>query len=161
MIDSHYGPVAPTSKVYSNYRVKPVTKTYRIGDLARLTDTKVVTIRYYERIGLMPEPDRSAANYRVYAKAHLDRLRFVRRCRDLGFSLEQVADLAALSSDRQQSCHDVDSLTRLHLAEVEAKIADLNALAAELRKIGAQCKGGTTISNCRIIEALDSGGKPD
>ncbi|MBE3637447.1 MerR family transcriptional regulator [Mangrovicoccus algicola] len=134
-----------------------MTETYRIGELARLTDTKVVTIRYYESIGLMPEPERSAANYRVYAKAHLDRLRFVRRCRDLGFSLEQVADLAALSSDRQQSCHDVDRLTRMHLAEVEAKIADLNALAAELRNIGAQCEGGTTISNCRILEALDRG----
>lgn len=56
MIDSHYGPVALMSKAYSNYRVKPMTETYRIGDLARLTDTKVVTIRYYERIGLMPEP---------------------------------------------------------------------------------------------------------
>ncbi len=155
MIDSHSDPVALISKVYSNYRVKPMTQTYRIGDLARLTDTKVVTIRYYERIGLMPEPERSAANYRVYTKAHLDRLRLVRRCRDLGFSLEQIADLAALSTDRQHSCHDVDNLTRLHLAEVEAKIADLKALAAALRRIGAQCEGGTTISNCRIIEALD------
>ena len=63
----------------------------------------------------------------------------------------RIGDLARL----QHSCHDVDNLTRLHLAEVEAKIADLKALATELRRIGAQCEGGTTISNCRIIEALD------
>ena len=128
---------------------------FRIGDLARLTDTNVVTVRYYESIGLMPTPDRSPANYRVYGKAHLDRLRFIRRCRDLGFSLEQIAELAALSSDTQRSCGEVDALTRTHLAEVEAKIADLTALAEELRRIGARCHGGTTISNCRIIEALD------
>lgn len=128
---------------------------FRIGDLARLTNTKVVTIRYYESIGLMPASERSSANYRLYGKAQLDRLRFIRRCRDLGFSLDQIADLAALSSDRQRPCSEVDALTRSHLADVEAKIADLNALAAELRKIGAQCHGSTTISNCRIIEALD------
>ncbi|MDP0927627.1 helix-turn-helix domain-containing protein [Paracoccus onubensis] len=127
---------------------------YRIGDLARLTGTKVVTIRYYEKIGLMPAPHRSAANYRIYSKAQLHRLQFIRRCRELGFSLEQVAELAALSSDRARSCTEVDDLTRVHLAEIEDKIADLTALAAELRSIGAQCKGGTTISNCRIIEAL-------
>lgn len=128
---------------------------FRIGDLARLTDTKVVTIRYYERIGLMPAPQRSSANYRVYGKAQLNRLRFIRRCRDLGFSLEQIAELAALSTDGQRSCHEVDALKSAHLLEVEEKIADLNDLAAELRRISAQCRGRTTISNCRIIEALD------
>lgn len=128
---------------------------FRIGDLARQTDTRVVTIRYYEKIGLMPKPGRSAANYRVYGKAQLDRLRFIRRCRDLGFSLQQVAALIALSENSQRACDEVDALAKVHLAEVEAKIADLNALAAELRGIGARCQGGTTISNCRIIEALD------
>lgn len=132
-----------------------MSDSFRIGDLARLTATKVVTIRYYESIGLMPPPERSATNYRVYGKAQLDRLRFIRRCRDLGFPLEQIAELAALSSDRQRPCGEVDRLTQAHLAEVEAKIADLNALAAELRRIGAQCHGGVTISNCRILEALD------
>lgn len=127
----------------------------RIGDLAKLTSTKVVTIRYYESIGLMPAAQRSEANYRVYGKHELDRLRFIRRCRDLGFSLEQIADLAALSSDRQRACGEVDALTRMHLAEVEAKIADLTALAAELRRIGARCQGGTTISDCRILEVLE------
>lgn len=134
-----------------------MSDVFRIGDLARLTNTKVVTIRYYESIELMPVPERSAANYRVYGKVQLDRLRFIRRCRDLGFSLDQIAELVALSSDSQKPCGEVDALTHIHLAEVEAKIADLNALAAELRRIGAQCQGRTTISNCRIIEALDRG----
>ncbi|WP_045391613.1 helix-turn-helix domain-containing protein [Falsirhodobacter sp. alg1] len=128
---------------------------FRIGDLARLTGTKVVTIRYYESIGLMPPPERSAANYRVYGQAQLDRLRFIRRCRDLGFALDQITELAALSSDRQRCCDEVDTLTRTHLAAVEEKIADLNALADELRRIGDQCHGGTTISDCRIIDALN------
>ncbi|WP_295042679.1 helix-turn-helix domain-containing protein [uncultured Paracoccus sp.] len=134
-----------------------MSEMFRIGDLARLTGTKVVTIRYYEGIGLMPAPDRSPANYRVYGRGHLDRLRFIRRCRDLGFSLGQIADLAALSSDRQHPCNTVDALTRTHLAQIEAKIADLTALAAELRRIGAECQGGKTISNCGIVEALGQG----
>ncbi len=134
-----------------------MSEAFRIGDLGRLTGTKVVTIRYYEKIGLMPEPARSRANYRAYTKVHLDRLRFIRRCRDLGFSLEQIAELALLSSDTQRSCGEVDALTRTHLTDVEAKIADLTALADELRRISMACHGGTTISNCRIIEALDRG----
>ena len=132
-----------------------MSDAFRIGDLARLTGTKVVTIRYYESIGLMPLPRRNAANQRRYGKPQLDRLRFIRRCRDLGFSLQQVTDLVALASDSERPCGEVDALTRTHLAEEEAKIEDLTALAAELRRIGARCQGGTTISNCRIIEALE------
>lgn len=132
-----------------------MSDVFRIGDLARLTDTKVVTIRYYENIGLMPTPERSSTNHQVYSKAQLDQLRFTRRCRNLGFPLEQIAELASLSSDRQHSCREVDTMTRTHLAKVEAKISDLKALAVELRRIAMQCHGSTTISNCQIIEALN------
>jgi len=127
---------------------------YRIGDLGRLTGTKVVTIRYYEKVGLLPEAPRSAGNYRIYGTDDLNRLRFIRRCRNLGFSVDQVKDLVALSSDERRPCGEVDDLTRLHLEEIEGKIADLNTLAAELRRISASCDGATHISNCRIIEAL-------
>ena len=80
----------------------------KIGDLARATGTKVVTIRYYEKIGLLAAPDRTAGNYRSYDAAALERLRFIRRCRDLGFSLDQIRELLDLSSDVARSCADVD-----------------------------------------------------
>lgn len=129
----------------------------RIGDLAEKTDTKVVTIRYYEKIGLLPEPDRSAGNYRSYDKVTLDRLRFIRRCRALGFSLDQVRDLLALSSQAARPCDEVDRITAEHLGEVERKIADLRRLAQELRRISTSCQGGGMISDCRIVDAISPG----
>lgn len=132
---------------------------YRIGDLARLTKTKVVTIRYYETIGLMPKPLRSGSgNYRLYGPAQLDRLRFIRRCRDLGFSLDQIRGLAALASDEARPCAEVDALTRTHLAEIEARIADLTALSDELRRVSQRCDGGGMIAGCRILQALNRDG---
>lgn len=129
----------------------------KIGDLARETDTKVVTIRYYERIGLLPAPHRDAGNYRNYDEHALERLRFVRRSRALGFSLDQVRDLLDLSSDAARPCDEIDRITAEHLAEVESKIADLTRLAEELRRISASCQGGGVISNCRILDAISPG----
>lgn len=126
----------------------------KIGDLARATATKVVTIRYYEKIGLLPPPDRSVGNYRSYDQAALERLRFVRRCRDLGFSLDHIRELLELSSNVERPCAEVDEITAVHLADVERKIIDLQALAHELRRISATCNGGGTISNCRILNAI-------
>ena len=128
--------------------------TLQIGDLARNTGTKVVTIRYYEKIGLLPPPERSAGNYRSYDAAALQRLRFIRRCRDLGFGLKQVRELLELSMDIERPCDEVNEIAAAHLAEVERKIADLHGLAQELRLISATCDGGGTISNCRILEAI-------
>ncbi|MBK0328079.1 helix-turn-helix domain-containing protein [Rhodobacteraceae bacterium F11138] len=129
----------------------------KIGDLARAAETKVVTIRYYEKIGLLPVPGRSAANYRTYDAAALERLRFIRRCRGLGFTLDQIRELLELSSDVARPCAEVDEITANHLADVERKIEDLQALARELRRISASCNGGGTISNCRILDAIAPG----
>jgi Cu(I)-responsive transcriptional regulator len=126
---------------------------FRIGELARLTGTKVETIRYYERLGLLPPPARTGANYRAYGLRHLERLSFVRRGRDLGFSLDEVRELLRLSDDRSQSCAEVDRIARGHLAEVERKLADLQALGTELRQLIDRCRHGT-VADCRIIEAL-------
>ena len=112
----------------------PDTPNLTIGKLAKATDTKVVTIRYYEKIGLLPSPRRTTANYRTYERTHLDRLRFIRRCRNLGFTLEQVRDLLRLSSNEQQDCAEVDRIAAQHLAAVERKIDDLKRLASELRR---------------------------
>jgi Cu(I)-responsive transcriptional regulator len=124
-----------------------------IGELARATGTKVETIRYYERIGLLPVPLRTGGNYRAYDRDHLNRLSFIRRARDLGFSLDEVRALLRLSDQRNQSCGEVDRIARAHLDAVERKIADLAALGAELRQLIGQCGHGT-IADCRIIDAL-------
>lgn len=124
-----------------------------IGELGRLTATKVETIRYYERIGLLAEPMRSTGNYRVYGPDHLNRLSFIRRSRDLGFSLDQVRALLDLSDDQARSCEAIDSIAKAHLAEVDRKIADLRALRRELASMVDQCRCGT-VAECRIIDAL-------
>ncbi|GGO91703.1 MerR family transcriptional regulator [Stakelama pacifica] len=124
-----------------------------IGELGKTTDTKVETIRYYERIGLLPKPPRTGGNYRAYGAAELGRLSFIRRARDLGFPLDQVRALLSLSDDRGRDCATVDALARDHLTEVERKIADLTALRRELAALITSCGGGT-VADCRIIEAL-------
>ena len=129
------------------------TEQLTIGDLAKSADTKVETIRYYERVGLLPAPARTRGNYRSYSKEHLGQLCFVRRARDLGFSLTQVRALLSLSDQRRRSCEAVDTIARKHLAEVERKIEGLVALRRELDCIISQCSHGT-IAECRIIEAL-------
>ncbi|MGD9869305.1 MAG: helix-turn-helix domain-containing protein [Hyphomicrobiales bacterium] len=128
--------------------------TLTIGDLARATDTKIVTIRYYEKAGLLPPPGRTAGNYRAYEPRHLEQLGFIRRCRDLGFTLDQVRDLLRLSSSEDKDCTEVDRIAAEHLAGVERKIAGLQQLARQLRRISSLCQGGGRIADCRIIGAL-------
>jgi Cu(I)-responsive transcriptional regulator len=125
-----------------------------IGDLGRATGTKVETIRYYEKAGLLPQPARTVSgNYRAYTAAQLGRLSFIRRSRDLGFTLEQIRALLDLADQRDRDCEAVDGIAREHLAEVERKIADLSALQQELREMIDRCHHGT-VAECRIIEAL-------
>lgn len=124
-----------------------------IGELSRATGVKVETIRYYEKIGLLAAPGRTAGNYRAYSDAHLNRLSFIRRSRDLGFSLDQVRDLLTLADQRDQRCDSVDAIAIAHLAEVDRKISDLRALRRELDSLLKQCRCGT-VAQCKIIEAL-------
>src|SRR5882724_4747031 len=125
-----------------------------IGKLARETGVKEVTIRYYEQIGLMPAAPRTDGNYRMYGEEHRRRLYFIRRCRGLGFTLDQVRDLLRLSSERTQACAEVDRIAEQHRLTVEEKLADLTRLASELRRLSACCRGKGLIADCRIIEAL-------
>ena len=124
-----------------------------IGDLGKATNTKVETVRYYERIGLLPKPPRSTGNYRTYGTAELGRLSFIRRARDLGFPLDQVRTLLSLSDDRTRDCAGIDRIASEHLREVDRKLADLTALRRELKAVIDSCDGGT-VAQCRIIEAL-------
>lgn len=127
-----------------------------IGDLGKATGTRVETVRYYEKIGLLPKPPRTGGNYRVYGQAELARLSFIRRSRDLGFSLDQVRALLRLSDDRARDCTGIDEIAEAHLREVDRKLADLAALRHELKSVIESCKGGI-IADCRIIEALGPG----
>jgi DNA-binding transcriptional MerR regulator len=130
-----------------------MSQSYSIGALAEATDTKVETVRYYERIGLLPEPGRTAANYRAYSPDHLARLSFIRRARDLGFTLDQIRALLGLADHKNNDCCAVDAIARDHLADIDRKVADLKALRRELNDLIGQCRRGT-IAECRIIGAL-------
>lgn len=125
----------------------------KIGELAQATATKVETVRFYEKAGLLPPPARTDANYRSYGPAHLQRLSFIRRARDLGFSLDAVRDLLELADDRGKPCGAVDAIASGHLAEVERKIADLSAMREELTRVIGSCRHNT-VADCKIIETL-------
>ena len=125
----------------------------RIGELAKATETNVETVRYYEKIGILPKPARTSANYRSYGGDHLARLSFIRRARNLGFTLEALRELLTLSDDKEQSCEAIDAVSRAHLAQVDVKISDLRALRSELSRIIDSCQQGT-IADCKIIETL-------
>jgi Cu(I)-responsive transcriptional regulator len=128
-----------------------------IGHLARETGTKVETVRFYEKSGLLPKPTRTEGNYRSYDRGHLNRLSFIRRARDLGFSLDQIRALLALSDDGDRSCAAVDQIAKEHREEVVRKIADLRSLKKELDRMIDQCGCGV-VADCRIIESLSPAG---
>lgn len=124
-----------------------------IGELGAQTGCKVQTIRYYEQIGLMPEPLRTGGNQRRYGAAHLARLAFIRHSRELGFPLEAIRELLSLSDAPNRSCAAADEIARRQLKSVEGRIKRLQALRAELERMVAQCSGGR-IADCRVIEVL-------
>ena len=129
------------------------TGALSIGDLATRTGTKVETIRYYERAGLMPPPARTAGNHRAYAQAHADRLAFIRHSRELGFPLDDVRALLTVSDDPHQPCAAVDAIARRHLGAVRSRIARLLALEGELTRMVQDCSRGQ-VANCRVVEVL-------
>lgn len=125
----------------------------RRGELAGLADCHIETVRYYEKIGLLPEPSRAANAYRVYEPSHLDRLRFIMRGRDLGFSIEEIRSLLTLIDKGSQTCADVKARTENHLAAVRAKIADLKRIDRVLTATAARCSGGA-VPDCPILAAF-------
>ncbi len=124
-----------------------------IGDLAKRTGAKVQTIRYYEAIGLLPVPDRTEGNQRRYDGHVADTLRFIRHGRDLGFEIDQIRDLLSLAAHPERPCDDADAIARHHLEQVEQRIAILQSLRGELRRMVRQCSGGQ-VATCRVIESL-------
>jgi len=128
-------------------------KSYTIGRLAEHTGIKPVTIRYYEKIGLLPKASRSESGYRLYAEADHSRLLFIRRSRGLGFSLDDIRELLSLADRQQESCAGVDAKVEQQLQQVRSRLIDLRAMEQELERLNACCEGGV-IMDCRIIETL-------
>jgi DNA-binding transcriptional MerR regulator len=130
-----------------------MTEILSIGALAKRAATKVQTIRFYEQEKLMPPPARSDGGQRRYTKAHADRLAFIRHARELGFPLDAIRELLKLVDKPDQPCERVDRVASDVLADVEAKIARLESLRGELRRMVRQCRHGR-VSDCRVIKVL-------
>lgn len=125
----------------------------KIGELSKATGTNVETIRYYERIGLLPTPPRTSGNYRSYGEPQRTRLAFVRHSRELGFTIDEIRSLLDLADHPERECSDADRIATSHMAQVEAKIEQLMKLRDELSHIIGRCRGGLA-ADCRVIEAL-------
>jgi MerR family mercuric resistance operon transcriptional regulator len=128
-------------------------KQKTIGGLSKVSGVHIETIRYYERIKLLPKPSRTQGGYRLYGEESAKRLAFIRRSRELGFSLEGIRVLLGLADGKPANCAKVKAITQLHLGEVQRKILDLKKMESVLQSMIGTCKGGK-VPNCPIIDAL-------
>lgn len=129
----------------------------QIGAAAAASGCHIETIRYYERIGLLPKPTRSQGGFRHYTETQVERLRFITRGRTLGFSLDEIRSLLRLADDPSLGCADVDGLAHRHLADIEQRMDELQRIAHELRRTIAACAGGQR-GACAILGALKNAG---
>ena len=129
------------------------TARLAIGRVSQRTGTNVETIRYYERVGLLPRAARSSGGYRLYGVGQIKRLSFIRRARALGFSIGEIRTLLRLADERKRPCAEVRVVAEAHLSDVRAKIADLEAMEHVLKETVARCAKGAG-SHCPMIEAL-------
>lgn len=127
----------------------------RIGDLAEATGTPVDTIRFYEREGLLPPARRADNNYRVYAPAHVDRLAFIRQCRSLDMTLDEVRALLTLRDAPAGDCGEVNALLDAHIGHVTQRLRELRALRKDLEALRARCTSAQAIDRCGILAGLD------
>lgn len=125
------------------------------AELASRSGCNIETIRYYEKVGMLPDPPRSAAGYRLYGGHHVARLRFILRARELGFSLEDIRGLLDLVDGGTQTCAEVKARTERHLDDVRSRIADLRRIARVLAQTARQCSGDA-VPECPVLEALAS-----
>jgi Cd(II)/Pb(II)-responsive transcriptional regulator len=127
----------------------------RIGDLAEATGTPVETIRFYEREGLLPPPRRADNNYRVYLPAHVERLAFIRQCRNLDMTLDEVRALLALRDTPARDCGEINALLDEHIGHVGQRIRELRLLEKDLKALRARCPAPHPVADCGILQQLD------
>ena len=130
-----------------------VVKGMQRAQLAQRTGSNLETVRYYEKVGLLPEPPRTVSGYRSYDSTHERRLRFVLRARELGFSLDEIRELLRLVDERDRPCAEARTIAATHLNDVRAKIADLKRMERVLKDVIAQCGDGM-MPECPLIETL-------
>jgi len=127
-----------------------------IGEIAKRAGVHVETLRYYERRGLVQEPPRTAANYRVYPADTVRRVRFIKRAQELGFSLEEIGELLSLRAAPKARCNDVRRRAESRLADIDQKMRDLRRMKKALSALVAQCSGRGPVTDCPILEAIDA-----
>ena len=128
----------------------------RIGRLAKITDTPIATVRFYEREGLLPTTERADNNYRLYTAAHTERLSFIRYCRNLDMTLDEIRSLLRFKDAPPEDCSEVNALLDAHIGHVALRIRELRALEIDLKKLRARCLAPHPIDECGILNGLDS-----
>lgn len=131
----------------------------KIGQLARVTDTQVETIRFYEREGLLPAPSRSNGNYRVYENTHVERLSFIRHCRSLDIALDEIRRLLRFKDAPAENCHEVNEVLDEHIGHVAERIRDLRRLERQLRDLRELCTKVRDVAHCGILVQLSQGAR--
>lgn len=130
----------------------------KIGDLSAQANTPVETIRFYEREGLLPEPARTAGNYRIYDAHHVERLAFIRHCRSLDMALDEIRMLLTLKEAPNESCEAVNHVLDEHIEHVAQRIRELKALQKQLVSLRGQCAQARDVAHCGILSGLSQGG---
>jgi MerR family mercuric resistance operon transcriptional regulator len=131
-------------------------KSLTIGHLAREAGVNLETVRYYERRGLLPKPPRSASGYRLFPSDAARRLRFIRRAQELGFSLKEIRELLSLRVSRTTTSRDIRARAEAKIADIDAKIRSVGSMKKSLRKLTSVCEGCVPVTECPILESLDS-----
>ena len=131
-------------------------ETLTIGKVARLAGIGVETIRFYEREGLIEEPPRRESGYRQYPEDTVHRLRFIRRAKELGFTLKEIKELLALRVEPETTCEDIRRRAEAKIGDIEEKICTLNKMKGALKKLTLACKGRGPVSACPILEAMEN-----
>ncbi len=133
-------------------------KHLKIGELAKTSNTPIETIRYYEKIGLLNKPERTASGYRMYSNEYIEGLKFIKRAKHVGFSIKEIQDLLYLRHEKHsKTCHDVKDFASKKLVDIEEKISELTNIKNALENIVNSCDGGSnSADHCNILNALDS-----
>jgi Cd(II)/Pb(II)-responsive transcriptional regulator len=126
----------------------------KIGELAQIAQTTVETVRYYEKEGLLPETVRTAGNFRVYGPAHLERLRFIRNCRALDMSHDEIHTLLDLADEPSEGCGAINTVFDQHIAHVDERIRELMHLKEQLAMLRQQCQTEQAVDACGILQGL-------
>lgn len=126
----------------------------RIGALAKRSGCEVMTIRYYEKEGLLPKPARSGGNFRLYGNAHIERLQFIRHCRSLDMALSEIRALLSLRDNPTQDCSEINVLLDTHIQQVEVRVEALSQLRQHLLALREQCSGARPVQACGILQGL-------